>query len=276
MAGGNGRPGSEVEVRPEDVESGEVVVGSSWVRVGFASAFRNPVVVTGSPGCIDVAPCAVHIRNVTGTGFEVKITGWTGQASGYAAEKVNYLVVEKGRRRLPDGSIVEAGTLAAGAEYEQALFMDRFMRIPVVLTSLVTADEAGTAAGRLQYVDQRGFAYGLGGQDNGSGRAREKINYVAWEPGEGKIGSVRYEAAVPTQFVDQAWREIVFVGSFGQTPLLLAGLQTSNGTCNATLRIRDLKAEGFLVKAKEDSCLDNERTVLDESVGYLAMSQLSE
>ena len=88
-----------------NLETGDVLVSSAWARVSFESAFTNPIVIAGPPKSNNSDPCVVRIRNVTQTGFDIRLTEWNYLDGTHPAETVRYLVMEKGRTTLPDGSI---------------------------------------------------------------------------------------------------------------------------------------------------------------------------
>ena len=96
----------------------EVSVTHNWVRVPITSTFENPIVIAGPPGYIEVEPIVVRLRNVSKTGFEIMVDEWNYLDGGHMAESVRYLVIEKGRTTLPDGSIVEAGSFTGSTRFK--------------------------------------------------------------------------------------------------------------------------------------------------------------
>lgn len=258
-----------------NLEAGEVSVANTWVRVAFASRYTNPIVVAGPPKFNNSAPCVVRIRNVNATGFEVRLAEWTYQDGSHPAETIGYLVLEKGRAQLADGSWIEAGNFTGTTRPSAVAFGAALNKIPVVLTSIVSVNEADTVAGRISAVARSGFSYAFREQEKNPlyGHVNETVHYVAWEPGAGMIGGVQFAAAAGPS-ITSSWSAVRFLGAFKQPPMVLADLQTTANTDTATLRLRQqATTTGFEVKVEEEQSLDLEVAHPAEQVGYLAFSQ---
>jgi len=261
-----------------NLEAGEVSVSDAWVRVAFASRYTNPIVVAGPPKFNSSAPCVVRIRNVNATGFEVRLAEWTYQDGSHPAETIGYLVLEKGRAQLADGSWIEAGSFTGTTKTSAVAFGAALSKIPVVLTSIVSVNEAETVAGRISAVARSGFSYAFREQEKNPlyGHANETVHYVAWEPGTGVIGGVQFAAAAGPS-ITSAWSAVRFQGAFKQPPMALADLQTNANNDTAALRLRQqATTTGFEVKVEEEQSLDIEVTHPAEQVGYLAFSSSEE
>lgn len=257
------------------LEAGEVSVADAWVRVAFASRYTSPIVVAGPPKFNNSAPGVVRIRNVNATGFEVRLAEWTYQDGNHPAETIGYLVLEKGRAQLTDGSWIEAGSFTGTTKTSAVAFGAALSKIPVVLTSIVSVNEADTVAGRVSAVARSGFSYAFREQEKNPlyGHANETVDYVAWEPGAGVIGGVQFAAAAGPS-ITSSWSAVRFQGAFKQPPMVLADLQTNANNDTAALRLRQqATTSGFEVKVEEEQSLDLEVTHPAEQVGYLAFSQ---
>lgn len=261
-----------------NIETGEVSVNSNWVHVPFAGTFQNPIVVAGAPTFQNQDPCVVRIRNITKTGFDIKLAEWNYQDGIHPAESVSYLIVEKGRSILPDGSMVEAGTFTGTTNFNTVPLSGTFAQTPVVLTTVATFNESDTISGRLKNVNRFNFSYYFREQEKNSNiHVNEAVNYIAWEPGKGVIGSITYEAAITANAVTHTWYKPTFKTLYPQhPPLLLAAMQTTNETDTAALRNQYVTASGFQVKVEEEVSLDIETTHLAETIGYLALNQIEE
>ena len=258
-----------------NLEAGEVSVANTWVRVAFASRYTSPIVVAGPPKFNSSAPCVVRIRNVNATGFEVRLAEWTYQDGSHPAETIGYLVLEKGRAQLADGSWIEAGSFTGTTRPSAVAFGAALNTIPVVLTSIVSVNEADTVAGRISAVARSGFSYAFREQEKNPlyGHVNETVHYVAWEPGAGMIGGVQFAAAAGPS-ITSSWSAVRFQGAFKQPPMVLADLQTNANTDTAALRLRQqATTTGFEVKVEEEQSLDLEVAHPAEQVGYLAFSQ---
>ncbi|MBV5329493.1 MAG: PKD domain-containing protein [Chlorobium sp.] len=270
-----------VQVKPQaaalNVEMGEIPVTSDWVRVPLTSTFVNPVVIAGPPGVSNTDPCVVRLRNVDKTGFDIRLAEWNYQDGTHPAENITYLVMEKGRITLPDSSIVEAGTFTGTTSFKTVPFSAAFPKVPVVLTTIASANEADTISGRVKSIGISSFAYYFREQEkNTNTHVNETVNYIAWQPGKGTIGLVQFEAATTANAVTAAWYNATFQTAFKQAPLLLADMQTTNDTDPTALRVQLVTATGFQVKAEEEKSKSTNVTHTAEIVGYLALNQAEE
>ena len=236
-----------------NIEVGEVEVSSNWVRVPLESTFTNPIVVAGPPRFNNSDPCVVRIRNIDKTGFDIKLAEWNYQDGTHPAETVSYIVLEKGRTTLPDGSKVEAGSFTGTTSFKTVPFSGTFAKAPVVLTTIASINETDTISGRIKNIGLTSFAYYFREQEkNTNTHANETVNYIAWEPGKGTIGSLQFEAATTGNSVTNAWYTKALQSAFSQVPMVLADMQTTNDTDPSALRMQQMTATGFQVKVEEE------------------------
>lgn len=259
------------------IEAGEVAVSHNWVRVNFDSPFTNPIVVVGPPRVKGSDPCVVRIRNVTSTGFDARIYEWNYLDGSHVVETVNYLVVEKGRTTLPDGSVVEAGTFTGTTSFKTVSFNGSFAKTPVVMTTIASVNEADTISGRLRNTGLTGFQYYFREQEkNTNNHANETVHYLAWEPGRGTIGAVQYEVATTATKVTNAWYTQTLQGTYGQAPMVLADMQTTNNTDTSALRFNTITTTGVEVKVEEERSKDTEVNHPAEAVGYFIFDTVAD
>ena len=257
-----------------NIEVGEVEVSSNWVRVPLESTFTNPIVVAGPPRFNNSDPCVVRIRNVDKTGFEIRLTEWNYQDGTHPAETVSYIVLEKGRTTLPDGSKVEAGSFTGTTRFKTVPFSGTFAKAPVVLTTIASINETDTISGRIKNIGLSGFSYYFREQEkNTNTHANETVNYIAWEPGKGTLGSLQFEAATTGNSVTSSWYTKALQSAFSQVPLVLADMQTTNDTDPSALRMQQVTATGFQVMVEEEKSRSTNVSHYAETVGYLAISQ---
>ena len=259
-----------------NIEVGEVLVTSNWVRVPFSSVFQSPIVVAGPPRFSNSEPCVVRVRNVDKNGFDIRLTEWNYQDGVHPAETVDYIVLEKGRTVLVDGVTVEAGSFPGATSSKPVVFGGTCGILPVVLTTIASMNETDTLSGRIKNIGPASFDYSFRAGKDANIHANEAVNYIAWEPGKGTMGSVQFEAMTTPISVTHSWYDTVFKGFFQRAPLLVADMQTVVDTDTAALRFQSVTATGFKVKVEEESSLDAEVVHLAETVGYLALSQTVE
>lgn len=252
-----------------NIEIGEIELTHNWVRVPFQTTFSNPIVVVGAPSFNGVQSCTARVRNVNKTGFEVKITEWNYLDGVHLTESLPYLVVEKGRTVLPDGSLVEAGSFVGTTAAKHFNFSSSFVRSPVMVTSVVSYNHSDTISGRIHNVSLSGFDYYFREQEaNINSHPNETVHYVAWEPGEGKVGNVQYNIVKSLSSINHDWREIRYDKSSASPPFVLPQMQSTNGPDTCSLRVQNSNSTGFQVKVEEEQSYDSEMSHVDESLGY--------
>ncbi|MDD2467528.1 MAG: hypothetical protein PHI97_26395, partial [Desulfobulbus sp.] len=152
-----------------------------------------------------------------------------------------------------------------------------FTKAPVILTTIASANEADTISGRIKNVTTSGFAYYFREQElNKNTHVNETVNYIAWEPGSGTIGSIQFEVARTANAVTHAWYTAAFQTAAPQPPLLLADMQTTADTDPTALRMQQVAATGFQVKAEEETSKSTNITHNAEIIGYLSLNQPEE
>jgi hypothetical protein len=257
-----------------NLEAGEVEVTNNWVFVRFTNTFNNPIVIAGPPSINDADPTTVRIRNVSKTGFQIRMAEWDYLDGEHYSETVRYLVMEKGRSTLSDGTIIEAGSFAGTSKSKNVSFTSRFNKTPVVVTTVVTENGANAISGRINNITQQRFSYYFQEQEkNSSTHVNETVHYIAWEPGQGTVGSMHFEVGTTGNVVTSAWYTHNHQSSFGQAPFLLADMQTTNDTDTAALRVRNTTANSFGIKVEEERSRDYEVSHGAETVGYIAIGQ---
>jgi len=254
------------------IEMGEVPVTGEWGKVSFAIPFQNPVVIVGPPTAGNDEPCVVRLRNVTTTGFEIRLAEWDYLKETHPSGTVSYLVMEKGRTTLPDGSIVEAGTFNGASTNQNIKYSAPFNKIPVIVTTVASENETDTISGRVSKITTSSFAYYFKEQEiNKNVHVKETVNFIAWEPGMGMIGTLQFEVAKTAAGLTDAWGTIPFQQTtFQKPPLFLADMQTNNNTDTCALRASEVAPTGVLLKVEEEQSKDAETTHPEEMVGYLA------
>ena len=256
------------------IETGEVTVSGTWVRVPLTTPFTNPIVVAGPPSFNNADPCTIRIRNVDKTGFDIAVTKWDYLTNPHPQETVSYLVMEQGHTTLPDGTAIEAGSFTGAASFKTVPFKSAFTKIPVVITTVASMNDAKTVSGRLKGISTSSFSYSYQEQEKNTNKhLDETVHYIAWEPGSGTIGTLHYAVAKTANSVSDAWYSEKYQPALSQPPLLLADMQTTNDAAPAALRVQNQSATGFQVKAEAEMSKNNKAKHAAETVGYITLDQ---
>ena len=276
--------------------------------VSFQQAFDVPpiVVVIGSSAGNNSA--SVRITNVTTTGFDELILepdNWDGR---HLAMETYYIAVEPGRHVLPDGSIIEAGTLSTTAtqfgsgftggtaSWATVNFASALPGTPTVIHNLQTANsETRNVANQssrphitsiAQSLSTTGFQTAIDRSQGNSGPfpSAETIGWIAFPAGgsgtfPNTAGTSITWSAVNTAANVRGWDNGCFTNSFGQTSstrIVVAKKISRNNSDGGWLRHCSISSTTFGVRVDEDRDQDNERGIAAanaEQVGMIAFSQ---
>ena len=97
---------------PPPIEFGIVSLDHNWQTVKLASSFADPIIIISPLTFNGGQPAVIRMQEVQNNQFQLRIQEWLYLNQLHVTESVAYLVVEKGRHQLADGSIWEAGTFA--------------------------------------------------------------------------------------------------------------------------------------------------------------------
>ena len=173
-----------------NVTTGKVSINSDSQTVAI-SGYTQPVVIAGVPTMNDGEPGVVSVSGVSANGFDIRFKEWPYLDGVHGLEDVAYMVLEKGRHQMSDGSIWEVGTISQNSGNAQVFFGAPFDGTPVVLLTSQTQSEGDTHALRAHSVTRHSFSSRLFEQELGDSHGVEVTGYVAiYQPkGVGKTDS---------------------------------------------------------------------------------------
>ncbi len=253
-------------------EAGSVTVSqadaSTWHAVAFQHAFTDPIVVMGPASSGDPEPLTLRVRNVTGSGFEFQLDEWDYLDGAHGTETVPYVVAERGVHTLADGRLLEAGTTSAKGNISTASFSAPFAAPPVLVGQVVSPSNPKALAVRLRNVSASSFQVRLMAQEREGKAGPETLAYVAFALGvtDGKL-----DVARTTDRVTDVFSGITYTAPFAAPPVVIAAMQTLNGSDPSTLRSRLTSAAGLQMRVEEEQSQDAETTHGTEVVGYVAL-----
>ena len=257
-------------------EVGEVILDHDWVHITFTGTYTDPVVIVGPPTCNDDSPAVVRMRNVTSSGCDVRIQEWDYEDWLHGNERAGYLVLEKGKYLLEDGTRIFADSFSTTGEGgTQTIKLPIFLNNrPVVVTCVNTENESDAVIGRVAGVSVQGFEYTLQEEEaSKQAHVSETVGYVAWEPSTGSVNGTVFEVATPDTAVTPAFQTFAWAASFSENPAVITGMQTMEGTDPAALRLQNSTLSGVEVKIDEECSQDTELEHYPETIGYIVLSQ---
>jgi hypothetical protein len=256
------------------MEAGEVDVDHNWKRVELTKRFVSPVVIAKALSYRQAEPAVIRMQNVDATGFDIRIQSWDDVEGVHAAEGVGYLVMERGRYTLDDGTLVEVETFETEGTkpFRAVTFGDKFNVLPVVITSVSSFNEVNAITGRPRHISKDGFQFRIHMQDLDQRiHTAETISYIASEPSSGSIDGLTFEVNRTKNIIRQEFRTISFTETFVGPPVFLADTQITKGGDPINLRWEYKGPDRVDVKLDQAQALDSEADQIAEVVGYIAI-----
>jgi hypothetical protein len=258
-------------------ESGELVVDHEWIRVGFNNSYSDPIVVAGALSINGSDPSVVRIRNISSSGFDIRVQEWDYRDGWHMEEMVGYMVMERGTYTLADGTRIEASVFESNHtdSFGRIVFERAFNVAPVVMTTVASVNESDAVTGRMHSIDTQGFMYGMQEQEaNSQSHASESIAYIAWEPSVGEIDGLSFQVGRSEDVVTQDFNAIDFSHGLTVAPTLLVDMQTADGGDPANIRWRNKTLTRVEVQIDEEQSDDTETTHTSEVVGYMLFADM--
>lgn len=260
-----------------NIEIGDVYINHDWHWVEFSNAFLDPVVVAKPLSCNDEDPAVVRIPNIDENGFEISVHEWDYLDGIHATETIGYIVIERGRYTLTDGTAVEAGSFETDTTgtFAKGTFIQPFQVVPVVIVSVISANEAEAVTTRIRNITTDGFEFCMQEQEsNAQVHAVEIISYIAWEPSAGTEDGLIFEIGKIQKGRKDRFYTISYREPFPNMPVLLADMQTTNARDTANVRLETKDRYGAQLKVDEEQSQNKENRHKTEIVGYMVFDSI--
>lgn len=252
-------------------ESGAVTVAQSgsgqWHSVSFTSAIENAVVVMGPLSFNDTDPATTRVRNVTDTGFEFQIDEWNYLDGVHLAETIGWLAVSEGTHTLENGQTIVAGTQSASTSFATVGF-GQSLSEAIVLAEVTSVNEADAVTTRIDDVTSTGFDLRLQEEEALGAHVPETVSWIALETGVG----AGLEVVLTGDQVRSSGASFQFGAQSSSAPVILADMQTFDGSDTATVRLTALDTSGLSMFIEEEESANTETNHTTEVVGYAGLS----
>ncbi|MER5174045.1 M10 family metallopeptidase [Thioclava kandeliae] len=235
-----------------------------WVTVSFASEINDAIVVVGPITTNGGDPLVPEIRNVTSTGFEIRITEWDYLDGSHTTEKISWMAGSAGSYYLADGTQITFGSSEISGTDASTIALDGFDSSNTVSAygSLIgTGDEVLTH--RLTSVSSDELSVQMQTEEakNGSHATEARtFDYVIIENGGNLVENGVTSLASSWVSIGGTNSEAVF-----------ADMQTANGIDTASVRQTTKNGATYLKVAEEQSA-DGETAHAQETVAYTSLS----
>jgi hypothetical protein len=276
---------SSNSAHPINIEIGEISIDQNWATVPFKKTFSLPVVIAGPPTANDAAQVLVRIRNISKTGFEIRLQEKDSPNGEHIPETISYMVIEKGTYTLDNGSKLEAGNFTGSNSYEQISLQLLYDFPPVILTQVITENGPDSVSGRIRNINQYSFEFKQQGiqettdapiPETISETISETIGYIAWEPGKGEVSGLAYEIGTTGKRVTRNWFDLNFESKFQDLPFFIAAMQSYAGSDITTVRIQNLSQTTIQIKTEKGESEDSHAWQNEEAVGYFTIGAVAD
>ncbi len=277
----------------------------AFASFSFQQTYATPPLVFLLPTTTGPNPAAIRIRNVTTTGFEAAVVEPPGEDGPHIDMTVHYLAIEPGVHTLPDGTVIEAGTVSTTAvqhgagvsgpeSWLKVSLSHEFAKDPIALAQIQSmANESAappadastpwlTVAVRNVKDEDLELALERSEAEPGAVTQDEVIAYLVMDRGlrgsftdSGGL-TVDYETIRSGKNIkgwDDGCSLIGFAGSYASAPLVLATKNTHEDNDGGWLRRCSLTRSRVGLKVDEDRWRDSERKHPGERAGIVVFSR---
>ncbi|MGB1259036.1 MAG: cadherin domain-containing protein [Akkermansiaceae bacterium] len=266
------------------------VSSGSWTSVDLGQSYNSAVIIaTPIYPNSSVAPVVTRIRNVSGSGFEVKIDRADGQTGAVSCD-VSIVAVEEGVYTVAnDGVKMEAVkytstiTGAKNAWTSESRSYQNAYTSPVVVGQVMSANDADWSTfwchGSSRTSPPNAGNLNLGkmvAEDPDKTRANETVGYIVIESGNGSINGVNYTAGVGSDIVRGTGNtssgynySLSGLTTASAAAVSLAGLDGGDGGWAVLYGANPITSTQLTIACDEDQLANSERKHTTEQVGYL-------
>ena len=233
-----------------------------WHTVDLDGSYANPVAFAQLMSHEGADPCHARLRNVGSDGFEFQIEEWNYLNGPHVEEAVGYVVVESGIHRLNDGFPIEVGTTLVSDAWRRLAVTAAVGSNPALLTRTQTVNGSHEVVTRNRNVTSDGAEVRLQEEEaRGGAHVDETVGYAA-------LPKVLSDGTVKRVVANQEWTDSAFTGSRPPEPVVLASVDTFNGSDTVDVRTRNVRG-GTELSLEEETSGDDETRHNDEVVsGY--------
>ncbi|MEM7489919.1 MAG: hypothetical protein AAF390_12440, partial [Pseudomonadota bacterium] len=189
---------------------------------------------------------------------------------GWHMEETNgWLALSEGEHTLSTGQTDVAGQSEIGTEVSSQTF-GATLSDAIVLSEVASTNDTGAVTTRTRDVTDTGFGMQLQEEEAADGvHAAETVAWIAIEAG----GAAGIEAGRRADILTDARETIGFDAAFETAPVLIADMQTTDGTDTAALRYDALSAGSVDLFVQEETSGDRETAHTTEVAGFLALDE---
>lgn len=267
-------PGSvepEVPV-PLVTPSGQLQVGQldlstkdGWIHITFDQAIANAVVVIGAVTENGDTPVIPEVANVTDTGFDLRLTGYTYTSLETSGQSLSWMAGSEGTHYLSDGTKLTFGETRITGETKIAIPVEDYSNDSLVFGSLTGTGTTPMILRLDSDTLDTGFYAKMQAQESLTGKVKSEVRTASWvvmEPVEaglvtGATGSITDKTTATAADADQA---------------LFAAMNTIKGVDTSTLGYTETESGDITIRVIEEQSRDTETTHWAEAYSWANIS----
>ena len=262
-------------------DSGRLLLTDAPQTIILDHAYSHPVVFAQPLSANESDPAVVRISDVQADRFTLSIQEPANTNPHHSPEHVSWLVLEAGYWQLPDGGLLEVGTLTSDASVGLNLasptwatvnFSAAFAAIPALLSQVQTANNAAFVKTRQSAATASNVLIALENSESASSaHGSETIGWLAIDPGFGNWDGYQYEALSSAATVTQSGQALSFSTAFLNPPRLLASISSYLDSDAAGLRQTEITTTSATLFIDEDTTADSEINHSAEQVDLITL-----
>jgi hypothetical protein len=259
-------------------ETGTLTLNHTTQTVKLESSYDNPVVIAHVATENGGQPVNVRVSEVGGDELTLQLQEPNHLNGTHVDETVNYMVVEAGSWVLPDGTLMEAGTMdsdkLSSQGFETVAFDAEFDAAPSVLSQVQSFNGGDFVTTRQRGADADSFQFTMQEEEakNDGRHVTESLGWIAVEPGSGSAGDFSWRAG-STSGVTDATASVGLDASMADDAHVIAALSSFDGRDTAWARGNGSTDAAFDISVEEDTSRDRETGHIPETVDYFAFDE---
>lgn len=215
---------------------------SDWVAVDFYSNFStapqvhaSQITNLGSGNAVSYA----DIRNVTTSGFEIRLEEPDGFNGLHVYESYNWIAFES----IPESG--GTGVNSTDEAWKTTSLSGSYAVPPIIIANIQTENGLAPAIVDIKNVTNTSFQFRIEEERDGI-HANETIVWTEFE-------YVPPQNESNESTINHNWENIAFSKPFTTVPLVFAEITTENGTDTAEVDLKNISNYGFTMRIEEDT-----------------------
>lgn len=226
------------------LQEGTLAANHSWTTVNFGSPYSEPpglVAMIGSYNGIDKAN--IDIRNVTTTGFEVRVEeDIRVQDGAHGNENIVWAAFPY---TSPNS---QSGSFTAGTNWTEVAFLQPFKQTPRLFLEVNTENGTDTVEADILQVSPVRFLVRIEEDLRAGWDGNHTSETIGWLALQATPSGVE----IGTQVLGTSLATVNFSSPFSVTPVVFAEINSEAGIDTVALDIENVTTSGFDIKLEED------------------------